>query len=165
MATIISNRAAVQRALFGLSQAMNLRRSLPGRKGKLGDELIDTATLAIADRSVNRQQDPDGNPWAPLRPRTLARKRKLGLDPRINIETYTMLDILQIRGVTAITSHTAVMTPGLDEETRQKIEYAQEGGDNRPERPFVDLGKDGERAVDELIEEVKLGAISAAEGA
>lgn len=164
MASITSNRAACQRALFGLSQALNLRRRPKGRNKRLGDELVDTVAGAIEERSVGRQVDPDGRPWRPLKARTIERKRRLGYDLRINIETHEMLDFQQVRGVVAITSHTAVMTAGLDEETRLKVEYAQEGGPNRPRRPFYDLGTDGERAVGVLVEEVKALAVREAEG-
>ena len=163
MATLISNRIQVSKALLGLATAFSLRKRRPGGQKRLGEELVDTAAVAIEDRSVNRQVDPSGNPWAALRPFTIRRKAALGHDLRINIETHEMLDMEQIRGNVSITEHEAIMRAGLDDETRQKVEWAQEGGPNRPARPFYDLGPDGEAAVDVLCEEVKDAAVREAE--
>lgn len=163
MAAITSNRIQVVKALFGLSTAYSLRRRMAGGNRRLGDELIDVGTAAIEDRSVNRQVDSTGQPWKPLRPRTIARKRRLGYDLRINIETHEMLDPEQIRGQTHVTEHEATMRAGLDPETQFKVERAQEGGPNRPARPFYDLGEDGEAKCDELLTGVRDAAIREAE--
>lgn len=163
MATITSNRIQVSKALLGLSQAFSLRRPIAGSKRRLGEELIDTAAGAIVNRTVGKQQDPDGSPLARLRPRTIERKRRLGYDTRILIETHTMLDFEQVRGKTSITANAATMQAGLDEETQAKAEYAHEGAANRAKRPFYDLGKDGEAATDVLFHEVIDAAIDQAE--
>lgn len=165
MATITSNKPAVAKALFGLSQTFNLRRKPRGGKKRVGDELIDTAAGAIEDRSVNKQLRPGGGHWAPLKESTKERKARLGLDPRINIETHEMLDLEQIRGRTVVTSAVAVMAAGLDEATQAKVEFAEEGGPNRPARPFYDLGDDGEKAVDTLCNEIRDQAVIDAENA
>jgi len=115
--------------------------------------LIDAVTGAIENRTVGKQQDPTGARLAPLKQRTKDRKARLGLDPRILIETHEMLGFEQIRGEVVITSNTASMTAGLDDETRLKVEYAHEGSPNRAKREFMDLGNDGEKAQDEWADE------------
>ena len=164
MASVTSNKTNLFRAVFGLSQAMNLRRRF-GAGSRLGDELIDAAAAAIEDRTANRQQGPDGRPLPRLRPRTIARKRARGLDTRILIETHEMLDFAQVRGKTVVTSNVAAMTAGLDTYTQFKVEQAEEGAPNRPKRHFYDLGRDGEKAVDALLGEVTTRAILDAERA
>lgn len=160
MARSESNSPAVIRAVAGLADALNLRRRTEMGQ-RLGDELIDTAALVIEDRTVNRQQDSRGRQLKPLKHRTVKRKREAGLDPRILVETHTMLDIDQIRGRTSVTANTAVTLAGIDEETQKKVEWAEEGdmrptkegGPIRAKRPFEDLGKDGEAAIDSVIDE------------
>ena len=163
MASITSNRTVVTRALFGLSQAMNLRRNIPGRSKRLGDELLETVAGAIEDRTVNRQLQPDGSPLPRLRPRTIARKIARGLDTRILIETHEMLSMTEIMGRTDVAGNMASMTGGTDDDVRFKIEKAEEGGANRPARHFYEAGKDGEKVVDVLIEETLAAAVKAAE--
>ena len=163
MASILSNRVQVVKALLGLSTAFSLRRRPAGGNKRLGDELIDVATAAIEDRTVNRQQDWAGQPLAPLKARTRERKARLGFDPRILIETHEMLDPEQIRGQTHVTEHEATMRAGLDDETRMKVEAAHEGAPNRRKRPFYDLGPNGEEAVDTLCGEVRDNAVREAE--
>ena len=153
MASLVSNKIQVSKALFGLSQTFSLRRRLAGGQYRLGDKLVDTAAVAIEARTVGRQQDPDGNPLAPLKPSTLRRKAAGGFDLRILIETHEMLDLEQIRGQVALTENSAVMIEGLDAETKQKAEWAAEGAPNRRPRPHYELGKDGEKAVDVLFVE------------
>jgi hypothetical protein len=164
MASITSNSRDVSRVLGNLADTMNLRRRSPRGNNRLGDELINTAVTAIETRSVDQQAAPSGKGWAPLRARTIARKRRLGLDPRINIETHTMLSYEQIRGQTAVGKDYAVTIAGLDDETKAKVAFAQEGGPGRPARPFEDLGADGQAAVDNLIDEVIESAIAEASG-
>lgn len=163
MASISSNRPNVAKALFALSQTFNLRRRAPGGNKTLGAELIDTATVAIEQRSVVKQADPDGNPWAKLKPAYKGWKARHGFSTRINVKTGEMLDPRQIAGQTVVTSNTASMTAGLDAETKTKVAAAEEGGKLRPKRPFMDLGKDGEKAVDMLSVETINATVKQAE--
>lgn len=163
MATVTSNRIQVAKALLGLGTTFSLRRRWRGGKNRLGDDLIDAAAVAITERTVRGQADPGGRPLVRLKPRTVRRKARLGLDTRILIETHEMLDLQQVRGQTSVTSDTAVMRAGLDEETRAKVEFAHEGGPNRPPRPFYDLGKEGQAAADVLFMEVVDDAVKTAE--
>lgn len=151
MASQTSNLGVVTRSLNNLTNALNLRRKVPGGNGTIGQDIIDTAALVIEDRSVSRQVDPDGNPWAPLKARTIKRKARLGLDPRINIATHEMLDINQIQGRDTVTADTAVMQAGLTQDAINKTKWAEDGGPHRKPRPFYDLGPDGEKAVDQVI--------------
>ena len=73
-----------------------------------------------------------------------------------------MLDPQQIQGRTNVTRDSATMQAGLDAETIAKVGYAEEGGPNRPARPFYELGKDGEAAVDVLVKEVLDNAVRGA---
>lgn len=162
MAGISSNRPAVARALFGLSQALNLRSRPAGGNRRLGEELVDAAAAAIRERSVTGQKDPDGNPWRRLSPRYLRRKLAEGYPATIGIRTGEMMDPEQVRGRVVVTASTASMTAGLDAETQQKDEWFQDG--RRP-RPFYDLGKEGQAAVDLVITEAIDAAVTAAEQA
>ena len=165
MASILSNRPQVSKALSGLSQTFNLRHPIAGGQRCLGDELVDTAAVAIEARTVGHQQDPDGNPLAPLKESTKRRKARLGFDPRILIETHEMLDLEQIRGEVNLTENSAVMIEGRDAETKQKAEWAADGSPNRLPRPFYELGADGEKAVDVLLTETVDHAVRDAENA
>lgn len=163
MASITSNSGEVVRSLSGLAHALNLRGRVAGGK-TLGAALVDTASVAIEARSVERQTDPAGTPWAKLRPRTVERKARLGLDPRVNVETGSMLSLQEIRGTVTVTPDSASMTAGLDAFTQDKVDWAQSGGPNRPARPFMDLGPDGEAAVDGLVDGVIGDAVRKAGG-
>ena len=65
------------------------RDAVGGRRlrggARLGEEFLASGALAIEDRTVRRQEDPQNNPLPPLKERTIARKRRLGLDTRILI--------------------------------------------------------------------------------
>jgi hypothetical protein len=166
MASIKSNKPAVLSALSGLSQAMNLRRPIAGRKRRLGDELLDTTAAVISARTAEGQQQPDGSPLPRLKPQTVTRKARRGLDTRILVATGEMLDPREVLGRTTVTSNVASMSPGLSGEVAARVGYAEEGSANRPVRHFYDPGKAGETAVDELIEgEVIPAAVRAAEQA
>jgi hypothetical protein len=144
MPRLISNRPNVVQGLFALGQAFNLRRRVAGRK-RLGDEMIDAATGVIVERTVRRQSDPTGAPLKPLSRRYRLRKMAQGYPGIIAVRTGEMMDPEQVRGRTIVSDHAASMTAGLDDETIRKVAWFQEGA--RP-RPFYDLGKDGETAVD-----------------
>ena len=141
---------------------MNLRRRISGSK-RLGDELLETVAGAIENRTVNRQQQADGSPLPRLKPRTIARKIAKGMDTRILIETHEMLSAQEILGQTTVTANTATMAGGTDDTVKFKIEQAEEGAANRPIRHFYEAGKDGEQAVDVLIEESLNASVKAAE--
>ncbi len=148
-----------------LAQTFNLRRRPYGGKKRLGDELIDTAAAAIVNRTKTRQLDSAGKPLKPLKSKYKAAKVRKGYDPRILVKTGEMLELEQVRGKTVVTANVASMEAGLDGEVKALVEYAHEGSKNRPKRPFYDLGKDGEAAVDTLANETIDAAIKAALGA
>lgn len=161
--SISSNLGQVVRGLHRIGDAMNLRRRV-GR-ARLGDELIAAAALAIEHRTVDKQLGPDLQPLAPLKARTIARKRKLGLDTRILIETHEMLSPDQITGRTHVERGRAVMLAGESVEAQYKTEWAHEGSSNRPKREWFDLGPDGEAAADEVVDEAGEAAVRDAERA
>ncbi len=154
MPHLISNRANVVRGLFALGQAFNLRRRVAGRK-RLGDEMIDAATGAIVERTVRGQAEPSGAPLRPLSRRYRLRKIAQGYPGIISVRTGEMMDPEQVRGRTVVTDHAASMTAGLDGETAQKVAWFQEGAGSGKPRPFYDLGKDGEGAVDTVCLEAR----------
>jgi hypothetical protein len=151
-----SNFPEVRRALLELGAAFDLRRRAPGRKGRLGEELIDLVAAHIEDRTRTHQLGPDGRPLRPLAPSTLARKRSRGFPPTIGVETGEMLDVGEIRGKTHVDNETVVMQYGLGEPATSKAEWFQEGDSSRrrPAREFYDLGEDGEAKVMEFVDEV-----------
>lgn len=148
-----SNFHEIRAALFGLGQTLNLRRRLPGGR-RLGDELLDTAGLSIAHRTVDQQKGPDGATLPPLREAYRRWKRRHGYSPKTLVRTGGMTDPVQVSGQHTVTSTTATMEAGLDEATKEKVEYAEEGHGNRPPRHWYDLDKEGEKEVDDLIDGV-----------
>jgi hypothetical protein len=147
---VISNLPEISRALHDLGQVFNLRR--PTGRGRLGDVLLTRVSEAIVYRSLTKQGDPEGRPWKRLSARYLRRKIAAGLSPLKNVATGEMMQVEEIRGRTIVASHGAQLTAGLDDAVADKVEWAEEGGKNRPPRKSMDLGKDGEAAVDEVFE-------------
>jgi len=164
MAAVTSNLAAVSRGLHALGDAFNLRRRLRGG-ARLGEEFLASGALAIEDRTVRRQEGADGGPLPPLKARTIARKRRLGLDTRILIETHKMLDPQNVAGRSYVRADEAGMAAGVGIEEQYKTEWAEEGGPGRPPRHWFDLGKDGELAADAVADEAADDAVRAAEQA
>ena len=164
MASVSSNLPAVTRGLHALGDAFNLRRRLRGG-ARLGEEFLASGALAIEDRTVRRQEDPRNDPLPPLKERTIARKRRLGLDTRILIETHAMLDPENVAGRSYVRANEAGMAAGVGIEEQWKVEFAEEGGPGRPPRHFFDLGKDGVAAADAVADEAADDAIRAAEQA
>lgn len=164
MASITSNREAVIRALSGLAQAMNFRRR-PGGYRTLGDTIARTTAETIIERTVGRQQTPSGAPLAKLKPSTVSRKRRLGLDPRILVATHKMMEYHQVLGRVVVTRNVVVMSAGLDEDVRQKVAWATEGSvkRKRKKRPFYELGADGEKEVGAVLNEAREMAVLEAE--
>jgi len=165
MASVSSNRPIVNNALISLSQALNFRRATRGGPGTVGQGMLDTVADAIEQRTVVRQQDPDGRPLPPLKARTIQRKKEAGLDSRILVETGEMTSPPAILGRTTITGNTATMTAGVSEFVQQKIEWAEEGSQNRPVRHFFEEGKDGEMFRDLYVGKVLDQSVTDAENA
>ena len=149
--TATSNLTEIRRTVGGLGQTLNLRRRSHG--GRLGDVLTTRVAEAIVYRSMAKQTDPGGRLWKRLSRRYLQWKIKHGYSPLRNVMTEEMMTVEQVRGHVTITANLATMTAGLDEFVQQKVEWAEEGQPekNRPKRPFMDLGKEGEQAVDEVV--------------
>lgn len=152
MASITSNLPEIRRNLNDLGQIMNLRRRPGGAQRRIGDEILDVVAVAIEVRTIKQQLDPSGAPLAPLKPRTIARKIRLGFPLKIGIETHRMLDLDEIRGDQIVTSSTASMTYGHEDEEKQKAEWFQDPSNpNQAPREFYDVGKDGEKLIDNYI--------------
>lgn len=118
--------------------------------------MIDAATGVIVERTVRRQSEPSGAPLKPLSRRYRLRKLAQGYPGIISVRTGEMMDPEQVRGRTVVTDNAASMSAGLDDETIQKVAWFQEGP--KP-RPFYDLGKDGEAAVDTVCLESREQAL------
>jgi hypothetical protein len=160
MASVKSNYGHVSRAVFGLTWALSPRRRTPGGK-YLGDEYADTIGEVMRHRTADEQQGPEGRPLPPLNARYKARKVRQGHDPRILVRTHEMLEPRQVRGQVQFGANHVSMTAGLDEETKQKVEWASKGSkaQNRPPRRFYALGRDGIMAVRALARESLSSAV------
>jgi hypothetical protein len=152
MASISSNGTETLVRLGKVAGALNFRNRTAGSR-RLGDELLDTTAVAIKHRTRDQGLSPDGAPLAKLSRAYLARKFREGHDGRILVRTGEMTDTQQLLGETSVGSNRAQMTAGLDEETRDKVEWAEEGSANRPKRPFYDLGEDGMRLIEGVLGE------------
>lgn len=154
MARVTSNLPEIRRSLAELGQILNLRRRPAGSGRRIGEEILDLVALVIEERTIGRQQDPMGRPLSPLRPRTLARKRRLGYPSTIGVEQHKMLDLNEIIGDQVVTDKVAAMTYGHTSDQRAKAEWFQDPSNpNQADRPFYDVGKDGEKLVDAYIED------------
>jgi hypothetical protein len=152
MAAIQSNFSEISSLLDGLADTLRPSRKPAGSLRSIGAEILDITAVAIEARTVTGQMDPGGEPLKKLRPYTIARKIRLGYPLTIGIETHKMLDIAEIRGDQSVSDSEATMDYGLDDETRMKAEMFQEGGPYQKPREFFDLGSDGEKLIDEYIE-------------
>ena len=111
--SIISNfDQAIAAVLKGLGNSLNLARSRRGN-ARLGDQFADIIASGIQERTITQQKGGEGMPLAPLKSRTLARKRRLGFPSTIGVETGEMLSIEQVRGQVAFSEDTLVMIDGL----------------------------------------------------
>lgn len=146
-----SNLPEIRRTVRALGQTLNLRRRAPG--GRLGDILVTRVAEAIVYRSLSAQTDPTGRLWARLSRRWLAYKARHGFSLLRNVMTEEMLTVEQVRGHVTVSSHLATMTAGLDSFVQMKVSAAEQGGPARPARPFMDIGKEGEQAVNSVIEQ------------
>jgi phage gpG-like protein len=153
MASISSNGTETLVRLGKVAGALNFRNRTAGGSRRLGEELLDTTATVIKHRTRDQGLSPDGAPLAPLSRAYLAKKFREGHDGRILVRTGEMTDTQELLGETSVGSNAASMTGGLDEETRDKIEWAEEGSPNRPKRPFYDLGQDGQRAIEGVLDE------------
>lgn len=151
MASVTSNLPEYGHGLYRLADAFNLLGTGGGRK--LGDELADATAVAISGRTRSSQTQPDGTPLPKLNARYKKRKVAQGYDPRILVRTGEMTEPLQIQGEVIVTSNTATMTSGLDEDIQNLICYAEDGSDNRPKRHFIDPGPEGEAAFGLVLDE------------
>lgn len=154
MARVTSNLPEIRRVLAELGQILNFRRRLAGSGRRIGEEILDVIAVAIEERTIRRQQDPSGRPLARLRPRTVARKVRLGYPLTIGVERHEMLNLDEIRGDQVVTDKVASMTYGHEPSQRAKAEWFQDPSNpNQADRPFYDVGKDGEKLVDSYIED------------
>lgn len=154
MARVTSNLPEIRRTIAELGQIMNFRRRQASSGRRVGEEILDVVALVIDDRTINKQQDPSGKPLARLKPRTLARKRRLGYPSTIGVEEHKMLDLDQISGERVVTDKVASMTYGRTADQRAKAEWFQDPSNpNQAPREFYDVGKDGEKLVDRYIDE------------
>lgn len=154
MSSFHSNFDEVRLALATLGQAFHMRRRVSASR-RLGDEILDLVTAVVEERTRVQKLAPDGTPLPALKPATIRRKLRKGFPPELGVETGMMLDKGEIAGQSHVLDDEVVMRYGLGEDTRDKAEWFQEGRPGiQAERPFYELGDDGERAIDAYIDEV-----------
>ena len=94
------------------------------------------------DKQFDTETDPDGLPWASLRPSTLARKKYLGHSPKILTATGYMRNTL---------NHKAVKD-GLEIFIEGAAEFHQEGTRYMPQRKILGITKAREEKLQEIME-------------
>lgn len=153
MAGVKSNLMDIEHALHELGCVLDLTRVPRGRR-RLADEAVAVVAAGILDRTKNKQVDANGKPLAPLKQRTLARKRKRGFPDTIGVQTGDMLAIKELEGLVAISPKQVTMIYGDNEEDRQKAEWFTEGKEGvQAPRPFYELSKEDEKNLDILFTE------------
>lgn len=104
----------------------------------LGPELMDIAAEEVA-AAMDRQEDPDGSPWAPLAPRTAAAHHGQPIGER----TGLMKSPDQLAGERHVSAESAEMTYGITPAAKvEAIKFTFGGlvtGTNQPPRPFYGL--------------------------
>ncbi len=149
MAGIRSNFESVASAVRGTARALDFDARLPGGR-RLGALMAEAIAVGIFKRSLGRQVDPQGQPFAALSPAYLKWKVANGYSPRRNVKTGKMLSLEQIRGTTRITKDRVDLTYGRDSEAQRLAELAEKGGKGRPPRPFYGLDPEIEAKLDAL---------------
>lgn len=127
------------------------------RREGFGEALMDAAAEGILV-AMDAQEDPDGNPWAPLSERYRDWKsRKFPGNP-MAVLYGVMKTEENIRGQRLVLSTMAIMTFGTDDLAKQEAEWFQEGNENQPPRPFYAFTRASVEACDGLCDERFLAA-------
>jgi hypothetical protein len=157
VANVTSNLQEVVNEFKSMSSSLTMLA--PGRyKGRLGQDVIDLVAQGIVDQTVLGQMDPSDLPLAPLARSTLERKRRLGYPETIGVETKKMLSMKQLRGTNVVVKNRTEMRYGVDQQSRDKSVWFQEGvkrkgGTRQSARPFYGLNKKIVADLDALITE------------
>lgn len=148
-----TNRGAVIGRLVQDVTGLSFRGATP--QGVLADTVRDAIVEVIMGRTALDQKQPDGGDLAPLKPATIARKRRRGYPDTILVETGKMLAQDELRGDLDVDDHDMTITYGKSGDTREKAEWAHEGSGNRPPRPFFAIGDDpaDRDVVDKVVAE------------
>ena len=125
-----------------------LQERLEGRVERLKNpmpiyQVLSQDVLAAISDCFDKEESPDGVSWAPLKPSTLKRKRA------------GSTKILQDKGILRLSFLANVSNEGFSITTG--VPYAkwhQEGTSKMPARPFMPIGKNGERIPAELWERI-----------
>jgi phage virion morphogenesis protein len=94
----------------------------------------------------DRQEAPDGTPWAPLSPKTLARKHKKGRPLDTLVESGDLRDLLRYQA----------SDDGLEFGTDRRYGAPHQFGREEagiPARPFLGLSEDDKAAVLDILQE------------
>jgi hypothetical protein len=161
--------------VFGHVQAIidgiNLEATVAG--GILGEDLLDTAAMAILQRSIQQQSAPGGGAWAANATKYAEYKQRKGVD-RVGIgvskateadPSRRMLSLPQVQGRRAITAEEAVAEYGLDDDANRKGQWftagsagadgcEPSGATNQPPRPFYDLDESDREEIERRAEDL-----------
>jgi hypothetical protein len=133
---------AVERKLLRYGEAADMRFFAP----EIRQYLFQTEREQFDSEGVS-----GSGGWAPLKPRTIARKAALGLDSRILRETQALF-----RSVTEASSPDAVYHADADSmvfgTSDRKAIFHQKGTDRMPRRKVVDLTERNRRAVVKIVQ-------------
>jgi hypothetical protein len=134
MAGATSNLPQIEALLSRLVEGFNF--SSPGLERQLGREMADVVVDGIADRSIQEQSDPGGNPWAALNPKYRARKIAKGYPDIIGVRSGNMLSRVELAGRVDVQPGAVTITYGDTQHARDKAGWFSRGRPNQPPRPF-----------------------------
>ena len=155
MARVESNRAEIMAGLKALGEALTMNG--PGlNRSRVGQDVVECVADGIYLQTVLRQREPGGAPLAKLKAATLARKRRLGYPETIGVERHYMLAAEQLRGQYSVSPTRVEMTYGKGEEARKLAKWFQDPRKGRSRqqapRPFYEICREGEAALDSLVD-------------
>lgn len=123
---------------------------------------IQTLLLKRTKDRFAREVDPDGKPWVPLHPATLARKQRLGYgDAQKLVRTGKMRDSIKVirggLGSTFFNTGAGFRIGIQDEEVARYAIEQNKGTEKIPARRFLGLGRLDIKAVDSLLRRKAVG--------
>jgi hypothetical protein len=134
--------------------------SVPGRTGKgMAHEVLDAIIEEVVDRSLSRQAQPGGIPWADNAESYKRTPAKSGKP--IGVLTGDMMSLINLRGVRTIEDYRAVMRYGSGEFAKRKAQWftrgssndpgteslEPSGASNQPARPFYERDDQSDRKI------------------
>jgi hypothetical protein len=146
-----SNAGAVKAKLEAFVQSINFTTA--GGQQSLGKDCLAAVAVGIRERTVDKQEQPSGQPLAPNRGKYRDKKARRGLPIGVGLrkggrgDTGRMLSLVEVEGRQTIEPEVATMTFGKDDQSMQVAGWftvgshphsgiRPSGAKNQPPRPF-----------------------------